>query len=269
MTSAPRRLTDRTALSRHRARAQDPFLHRLARDEAQDRLSLVNRTFTKIAVVTPFPQVWEGADAHIVPDDDTLALDPQAHDCIIHAMALHWADDPVGQLIQCHRALQPDGLLLAILPGGRSFHELRSVLTQAVSEILGGLSPRVLPMADIRDLGALLQRVGLALPVADADTLTLTYRDLAHMARDLRDSGESNALDARLRTATPRTVFARAAALYADTFGTADGRLPATLDLITLTGWAPGPGQPRPLRPGTATERLAHALNSAETPLPD
>ena len=121
----------------------------------------------------------------------------------------------------------------------------------------------------MRDLGALLQRAGLNLPVADADTLTLTYRDLAHLARDLRDSGESNALDARLRTPTPRTVLTRAAELYAATFADADGRLPATLDLVTLTGWAPGPDQPKPMRPGSAAQRLAEALNTTETRLTD
>lgn len=267
--TGPRRLTDRTALMRHRARAQDPFLHRLARDEVQDRLSLVNRSFTKTAVVTPFPDLWVETGALCVPDDEVLDLVPGAHDCVIHAMSLHWADDPVGQLIQCRRALEPDGLLLAILPGGRSFQELRAVMAQAETEVLGGLSPRVLPMADIRDLGALLQRAEVALPVADADLLTLTYRDLAHLARDLRNSGETNALHARLRTPTLRTVLDRAAALYADIFADADGRLPATLELVTLTGWAPGPDQPKPLRPGSAAQRLADALNTTETRLPD
>ncbi|MEM8729937.1 MAG: SAM-dependent methyltransferase [Pseudomonadota bacterium] len=268
MTS-PSRLTDRQALARHRARASDPFLHRLARDEAQDRLSLVNRTFHRPAVVTPFPQVWADMGATCVPDDEVLALEPGAHDCVVHAMALHWADDPVGQLIQCARALEPDGFMLAILPGGRSFHELRSALGQAESDVTGGLSPRVVPMADIRDLGALLQRAGLALPVADSDTLTLTYRDFGHLVQDLRASGETNALATRLRTATSRTIFARAAALYSDTFATPDGRLPATLEWIALTGWAPGPNQPRALRPGSATGRLADALNTIETKLPD
>lgn len=269
MNTAPRRLTDRTALTRHRARAADPFFHRLARDEAQDRLALVNRSFTNLAVVTPFPQLWSDSGALCVPDDDVLDLQPQAHDCVIHAMALHWADDPVGQLIQCRRALKPDGLMLAILPGGQSFHELRSCLGQAETEIATGMSPRVVPMADIRDLGALLQRAGFALPVADTDSLTLSYRDLLHLAHDLRASGESNALDARLRRPTPKAVFAKAAALYAANFATADGRLAATLDLITLTGWAPGPGQQQPLRPGSAAASLAQALGTTETKLPD
>ncbi|MGR3806117.1 methyltransferase domain-containing protein [Marinibacterium profundimaris] len=271
--NAPRRLTDRPALDRHRerarARAEDPFLHRLARDEAQDRLALVNRTFTKLAVVSPFPELWDGTGARVVPDTEVLDLEPEAHDCVVHAMALHWADDPVGQLIQCRRALQPDGFMVAILPGGRSFQELRAVLAQAETELKGGLSPRVLPMADIRDLGALLQRAGMALPVADSDTFTLTYRDLPHLAADLRASGETNALEARLRGATPRGLFARAAELYGTIGATPDGRLAATLELITLTGWAPGPNQPQPLRPGSATERLADALNTSETRLPD
>ncbi|MDU8910873.1 SAM-dependent methyltransferase [Aestuariicoccus sp. MJ-SS9] len=266
-------LTDRTALALHRARAaRDPalFLHEIARDDAQDRLSMVNRAFTAPAVVTPFPQVWADVlpGVTLVADDDVLALSEGAHDLVIHALGLHWANDPVGQLIQCRRALQPDGLLLTIAFGGQTLHELRAALGQAEIEVTGGLSPRVAPMGEIRDLGALLQRAGLALPVADAQSLTASYDSALHLMRDLRAMGETNALSQRLRHPTRRAVLLRAAELYAQSFGQ-DGRIPATFEIITLTGWAPAAGQPQPLRPGSATARLADALGARETKLKD
>ncbi|CUH79575.1 methyltransferase domain-containing protein [Tropicibacter naphthalenivorans] len=272
MTETPR-LTDRTALDRNRARAlRDPalFLHEAARDEAEDRLAMVNKTFTDAAVVTPFPQVWQGClpGARIVPDTEVLDLTEGAHDLVIHALGLHWADDPVGQLIQCRRALRPDGLLIALSFGGQTLSELRSVLGQAEIDITGGLSPRVAPMAEIRDLGALLQRAGMALPVADSAPLTVTYASALHLMRDLRAMGETNALYARLRRPTRRAVLLRAAELYDQTYGQ-DGRIPATFEIITLTGWAPDASQPQPLRPGSAAHRLAEALGTQENTLKD
>ena len=231
---------------------------------------MVNKTFTDPAIVTPFPQVWQQSvpKAQIIPDDETLGLHEGAHDLVIHALALHWADDPVGQLIQCRRALRPDGLLIVLTFGGQTLTELRAALGQAEIEITGGLSPRVAPMGEIRDLGALLQRAGLALPVADTAPLTATYRDLFHLMSDLRAMGETNALAGRLRHPTRRAVFLRAAQLYAETFGT-DGRIPATFEIVTLTGWAPDASQPQPLRPGSAAHRLADALGTQEKPLKD
>ncbi|TDK44409.1 methyltransferase domain-containing protein [Antarcticimicrobium luteum] len=272
MTSAPP-LFDRHALSVRRARMRDDslFLHRAALDEAQDRLSMVKRTFTAPAIVTPAPDLWRAAlpEAKIVADEDTLALEPGAHDLVIHAMCLHSANDPVGQLIQCRRALKEDGFLLAFLLGGETLNELRAVLGQAETEVTGGLSPRVAPMAEIRDLGALLQRAGLALPVADSLTLTAEYRDLTHLMHDLRAMGEANILANRLRRPTRRGVFARADALYAEHFATPEGRLRASFELVGLTGWAPSDSQPKPLRPGSAQARLADALNTTENPLSD
>ncbi|MHA7867355.1 MAG: methyltransferase domain-containing protein [Salipiger thiooxidans] len=272
--SSPAPLTDRIALSRHRARAaNDPavFLHEAARDEVQDRLMVVNRTFKSPAVVTAFPQVWDGflPDARILPDDEVLALDEGAHDLVVHAMALHWANDPVGQLVQCRRALRADGLLLALCFGGQTLHELRSALGQAEIEVTGGLSPRVLPMGEIRDLGGLLQRAGLALPVADSFTLTASYDSALHLMRDLRAMGETNALTARLRRPTRRAVLLRAAKLYAEGFSDESGRVTASFEIVTLTGWAPDASQQKPLRPGSAAQRLADALNVQETPLED
>lgn len=247
------------------------FLHSAALDEAQDRLSMVKRVFTSPAVVTPVPELWRAAfpGARIVADNDTLALEPGAHDLVIHAMCLHLANDPVGQLIQCRRALKEDGFLLAFLLGGETLAELRAVLGQAETEVTGGLSPRIAPMAEIRDLGALLQRAGLALPVADSLTLTAEYRDLTHLMHDLRGMGETNVLTNRLRLPTRRAVFDRAAELYAAHFTTPAGRLRASFELVSLTGWAPSDSQPKPLRPGSAQMRLADALNTTETNLSD
>lgn len=266
-------LFDRTALALHRARARADalFLHHAAIDEVQDRLSMVNKTFMAPAIISPFPQVWDDllSDAQIVADDEVLTLTPGAHDLVIHAMALHWANDPVGQLIQCLRALRPDGLLLAVCLGGDTLTELRAALGQAEIEISGGLSPRVAPMGELRDLGGLLQRAGLALPVADAVPLTAEYRDIWHLMHDLRAMGETNTLSARLRHATRRAVFERAQQVYADHFTTPSGRLRATFELICLTGWSPDDSQPKPLRPGSAQTRLADALRTAEGKLPD
>jgi len=266
-------LVDRAALRLHRNRAkqQDLFLHQAAVDEVQDRLMMVNKAFTDVAIVTPFPSLWEASfpNAHIIADDDTLDLAETSFDLVIHAIALHWANDPVGQLIQCRRALRPDGLSLTVCLGGQTLTELRAALSDAEIAETGGLSPRILPMPEIRDLGALLQRAGFALPVADNAVLTAEYRDLFHLMHDLRAMGENNALSDRLRRPTRRSVFARAAVLYEQTFQSPNGSLTASFELITLTGWAPADSQPKPLRPGSAQARLADALNTNETKLPD
>jgi SAM-dependent methyltransferase len=263
-------LTDRTALIRNRARATAMFMQEEAVLEVQERLIEVNRTFTAPAVVTGFPAVWSPAfpNATIIADDDTLALQPQAHDLVIHALALHWANDPVGQLVQCRRALRPDGLFLGILFGGQTLAELRTCLAQAEAEVTGGLSPRVLPMGEIRDLGGLLQRAGFALPVADSFARTVLYRDAMHLMRDLRAMGEGNALAARLRRPTRRDVLARAASHYVHTYSQPDGRIPATFEMICLTGWAPDDSQQKPLRPGSAAQKLADALGTVQQNLP-
>ena len=269
------RLTDRAALLRNRARAcrTDPalFLQEAARDDVQDRLAMVNRRFTAPAVVTGFPQLWQDAlpGARIVPDDAVLDLEAGVHDLVIHALALHWADDPVGQLIQCRHALKPDGLMLAATFGGQTLHELRAALASAEAEVTGGLSPRILPMGEIRDLGALLQRAGFALPVADGLPLTASYQSALHLMRDLRAMGEGNALSTRLKQTSPRALFARTEAIYREHFATKDDRLPATFELVCLTGWSPSDSQQQPLRPGSAKMRLAEALKVPETKLPD
>lgn len=265
-------LTDRRALMRNRSRAlRDPalFLHQTAADDMKDRLAGVNKSFTTTAVVAGFPDFWSKAlNCHrTVGDSDVLDLPENALDLVVHAMAMHWSNDPVGQMIQIRRALRPDGLFLGIFPGGRSLHELRACLAQAESDLRGGLSARVAPMAEIRDLGALLQRAGFAMPVADSFTLTARYETPMHLMRDLRAMGEGNALQARPRHFTRRDVMVRACQIYTRRFAGPDGRVPASFELITLTGWAPAAGQPQPLRPGSAAARLADALGVAERPL--
>lgn len=263
----PPALCDRTALARKRRRATEFFLHEEVRLEVDERLMEVNRTFTAVATITPFPQIW--ADLGITrPDDEVLDLVSESHDLVLHGLCLHWANDPVGQLVQCRRALRPDGLFMGFLFGGQTLHELRACLAEAEAEITGGLSPRVLPMGEIRDLGALLQRAGFALPVADSFTKTVRYRDAAHLMHDLRAMGEGNALEARLRRPTRRAVLARAAELYQSQFADSEGRIPATFEIICLTGWAPDESQQKPLRPGSAAQRLADALATKELRLP-
>jgi len=267
-------LTDRQALLRHRTRCKsDPadFLHLEAIAEIKDRLAMVNRTFTDVAIVTGFPDIWASAfpDAKIVADDDVLDLTPEAHDLVIHAMSLHWSSDPVGQLIQCRRALRPDGLFLSVAFGGGTLTELRDALSKAEAQVMGGLSPRVAPMAEIRDMGSLLQRASLALPVADSLPLNVEYRDVIHLMHDLRAMGEANALTQRHRKPVPRTLFAAAQMFYAQDHPGADGRLKATFELLFLLGWAPAENQPKPLRPGSATHSLAAALGTKENPLSD
>lgn len=269
--SAPPRLTDRAALERHRARAARApamFLRALMVADIQERLGEINRTFTAPALVSPFPELWADAlpGATVVADTGTLALVPGAHDLLIHDLCLHWADDPVGQLVQARHALQPDGLLIATLFGGQTLHELRTALAEAEARVSGGLSPRVAPMGEIRMLGTLLQRAGFALPVADNIVTVVDYPSPLALMHDLRAMGEGNALAHRLRRPTRRRVFEAATETYAGHFGR-DGRIPATFEMVVLTGWAPHPDQQQPLRPGSARARLADALGVAENPL--
>ena len=264
-------LTDRTALLRNRTRTEPEamFLHDLVADEIKERLKEVNRSFTSVAIVTGFADQWHGhfPDAVIVEDSEILDLAPQSFDLVLHMMALHWANDPVGQLVQCRHALKPDGMLLASCLGGQTLHELRASLAEAEAVVAGGLSPRIAPMGEIRDLGALLQRAGFALPVADGTPLTANYANMFHLMHDLRKMGEANALAHRPRHFTMRNILTEAASVYAETFTNDQGRVDATFEVITLTGWAPDESQPKPLRPGSAATRLADALGTDETPL--
>ena len=264
-------LVDRTRLARIRARARDDgmFLQHAAADEVKDRLGMVNRRFTKLAVVTGFPDLWRSyfPEARIVADDEVLALKPEAHDLVIHGLSLHWSNDPVVQIFQCGQALVPDGMFLGVTFAGQTLAELRAVLAETETEMTGGLSPRVLPMVAIRDLGSMLQSAGLSLPVADAALRKVTYRDLWALMHDLRAMGEGNALADRAGW-TGRGLFARAARNYARAYGQNE-RIPATFEMVFLTGWAPHESQQKPLRPGSAAARLADALGQVQSELPD
>ncbi|MEN8837661.1 MAG: methyltransferase domain-containing protein [Celeribacter marinus] len=265
-------LVNRDRLDRHRHRAEriggDFFLHEEARLDIQDRLSMVNKSFADVAIVTGFPGLWKAwfPDATIISDTDTLGLAEQSYDLVIHAMSLHWANDPVGQLIQCNRALRPDGLMLAIFLGDETLKELRISLAEAEVAISGGLSSRVLPMGEIRDLGGLLQRASFALPVADKMVRKASYKTLNRLIYDLRGMGETAALSQSSRRFTPKSIFNLAEKIYSENYSH-DGLLIATFDIVCLTGWAPDDSQPKPLLPGSAKARLADALGTNELKL--
>ena len=267
-----RKIIDRAALKRNRKRADASklFLHEIALAETQSRLEMINRPFDEITVITPFPAIWTKAfpKARILLDSDILPLKPEFNDLIVHTMCMHWTNDLVGQLIQCRRGLKPDGLCLVVMLGGETLAELRFALRNAESDTVGRLSPRVLPMSQIKDLGALLQRAGFALPVVDSLVQTAEYQDLYHLLRDLRLMGENNALIDRIRQTSRRDLFLRAQSIYAEKFATESGNLKATFEIMSLTGWAPSESQPKPLRPGSASARLADALSTTESILP-
>lgn len=272
---SPPALFDPDLLARRRARAARlggaDFLHRAVASEVAERLREVNRTFRAPAIVGPRPGLWadllrdEGwPGARAVADADVLDLEPGAHDLVVHALGLHWANDPVGQLVQARRALRPDGLMIAALFGGETLHELRRALADAEVATTGGLSPRVAPMGEIRDLGGLVQRAGLAMPVADSRRFDVSYPSPVALMHDLRAMGETNVMRDRVRRPMPRALLAAALAGYGERFGLGDGRIPATFEVIFLTGWAPAEDQPKPLRPGSAAARLADALGAEE-----
>lgn len=267
---SPPELTDRPALAAHRTRAQAQgfvdFLHVEALVEIKERLLEVNRQFTKVAIVTGQPEFWRAQfpDAVIAADDAVLELAHGAHDLVLHTMALHWADDPIGQLVQARRALQPDGLFLGVCFGGQTLKELRIALAEAEAALTGGLSPRIAPMGELRDLGGLLQRAGFALPVADVSPRQVDYRSALHLMRELRGMGETNALAQRNRRPMSRNLLRRACDIYGHEFSGDNGRVRATYELMFLTGWAPSDVQPKPLRPGSASQRLADALGTVE-----
>jgi len=199
-----------------------------------------------------------------VHDFTTLPFANKSFDAVFSCLNFHWVNDLPGLFAQIRRLLRPDGLCLVNLFGGNSLHELRASLIAAEQDISGGSSPRCAPMVDIRDVGGLLGRAGLALPVADSDRLTVNYPDMFRLMKDLRGMGEQNVLLGRLRHPTKRSVFLRAAEIYQDRFGQANGSIPASFEIITLTGWAPHESQQKPLRPGSATARLASAVGTQE-----
>lgn len=203
-----------------------------------------------------------------VIDEERLPFAAESLDLVVSTLGLHWTNDVVGALIQIRQALKPDGLFLAAFLGGSTLTELRQALTDAEGEILGGAGSRVSPFADSRDAAGLLQRAGFALPVADVDRVDVSYEHPLKLLADLRQMGETNVLADRHPRALTRTLLARASEIYAERFARADGRVSATFEIVTLTGWAPHESQPQPLQPGSAKMRLADALGTVEHRLP-
>jgi SAM-dependent methyltransferase len=205
-----------------------------------------------------------GVDKLIAADEEALPFADGAFDLVVSALALQFVNDLPGALVQVRRALKPDGLFLAALLGGETLTELRQSFAAAESEIEGGVSPRVAPFADLRDLGALLQRAGFALPVTDVERLTVRYDSAFALMSDLRRMGATNALNARRRMPLRRATLLRMAEIYAQRFADADSRVRATFEILWLSGWAPHPRQQQPLKPGSAKARLADALGTRE-----
>jgi SAM-dependent methyltransferase len=289
---APPQIFDRGLIDRRldrawahaRGQAQADFLLARAAEDLRDRLSLVKRRFALAAdfgspgphgaaalaaagqvdcvirVASTEASLGNGDFLPAVGDLERLPAADGRLDLAVSLLALQTVNDLPGALVQMRRALKDDGLLMAAMVGGETLTELRQSLTIAESEILGGSSPRVAPFVDMRALGGLAQRAGLALPVVDLDRAVVRYPDVFALFADLRTMGATNALHARSRKPLRREVLARAAAVYAERFADPDGRLRATFDLVWLAAWAPHESQPKPLEPGSATVRLADAL---------
>lgn len=285
-------LFDRPAWRAHRERAARlsdaggavDFLHDEVAERLIDRLDLIRREFAvaldlgarrgglaralaarggsrSVVAAEPAAAFLRGAAGpRVAADPELLPFGAASFDLIASTLVLHWTSDLPGALTQLRRALKPDGLLLAALLGGATLIELRTAFFEAELAEEGGVSPRVSPSVGLGDGAALLQRAGFALPVADSEAITVSYPDLWALLRDLRGMGETNALAARRRGGLRRATLARAAAIYRERFGDAQGRIPATFEIVFLCGWAPHPAQPQPLPRGSATARLADAV---------
>ena len=265
-------LFDRALLRmrQHRASRGEPatfLLDRVAED-MEERLHAVLRDFAEVADIWTPGEVLQAPSrerfksvAHIDPSDqETLPLQPESLDLAVSALAFQFVNDLPGVLAQIRRALKPDGLLLAAMIGGDTLTELRQSFAAAEAELEGGVSPRVAPSADLRDIGALLQRAGFALPVTDVDRVVVRYDSAFALMHDLRSMGATNILVERRRMPTRRATMLRMAQLYAERFADPDGRIRATFDVIWLSGWAPHESQQQPLRPGSAKASLAEAV---------
>jgi SAM-dependent methyltransferase len=210
------------------------------------------------------PTPWEDGCPAIAVDEEALPFREASVDLVVSALSLQFVNDLPGALVQIRRALKPDGLLLAAFAGGDTLFELRQSFAAAEAEIEGGISPRVIPFVQVREAGALLQRVGFALPVADVDRLTARYESPLALMADLRRMGAANPLIERSRRPLKRATLRRMTEVYAERFADPDHRIRATFEIIWLSGWAPDPGQQKPLRPGSAQARLADALGVIE-----
>ncbi len=271
---------DRTLMRLRQARAlaygPETFLIDRVAADLGDRLEAVLRTFERAADIgTPTDAVRRAltvsgkvinitGGADVIGDDEVLPFAEGSLDLAVSALALQFVNDLPGTLIQIRRALKPDGLLLAAMLGGDTLTELREAFAEAESEIDGGVSPRVAPFADVRAIGGLLQRAGFALPVVDTDRLTVRYDNVFALMRDLRRMGATNILLERRRTPLKRATLLRMAEIYTKRFADPDGRLRATFEVVWLSGWTPHESQQKPLKPGSATQRLADALGAKE-----
>ncbi len=279
MTQSPT-IFDRQLLRMRRRRAQAlgpaTFLVDRVAQELAERLSAVLRSFEcAVDVGTPTDALARVLAASgkvgsvisvrdVAMDEEALPFADASLDLVVSALSLQFVNDLPGTLIQIRHALKPDGLLLAAIVGGESLSELRAAFGQAESEVEGGVSPRVAPFADLRELGALLQRAGFAQPVVDSDKLTVRYQDVFALMHDLRRMSATNVLHERRRAPLRRATLHRMAEIYAQQFADADGRLRATFEIVWVSGWAPHESQQRPLKPGSATKRLADALGARE-----
>jgi NADH dehydrogenase [ubiquinone] 1 alpha subcomplex assembly factor 5 len=292
--ATPPKIFDRALLRRRReriAQALDPkrdFLFAESGDRMLDRLDDVRRRFplaldlgSRDGLLGRLLQGRGGVETLIKGDlalgllrraegpvlqldEEALPFAPESFDLVLANLSLHWTNDLPGTLAQVRHVLKPDGLFLGALFGAGTLGELRTVLMEAEIAETGGASARVSPFADLRDAAGLMQRAGFALPVADVETVTVTYDGMMPLLADLRAMGEANILDARLKRPTRRTVLARAAALYQEKYAMPDGRIPATFRLIFLTGWAPHESQQQPARRGSGKVNLGEVLRPSK-----
>ena len=234
------------------------FRRLLAGSPARERIGLLIETDLSPAMLAGRP------GPSLVADEERLPFAPESLDLVVSTLSLHWTNDLPGALIQVRRVLRPDGLFLGAILGGATLTELRQALLQAEAELHGGAGPRVSPFADVMDAAHLLQRAGFALPVADIDHVEVGYPGALELIADLRRMGETNVLSERPRRPLSRALLARTAEIYAARFARPDGRVSASFDIVTMTGWAPHESQQKPLRPGSAKMRLADALHTRE-----
>ena len=258
-----------------RARRGGPvtFLLDRAREDLEERLQAVTRGFSDVAEIAtpdellrkPLANRFQSIARVDLDRSETLRLEPESLDLAVSALAFQFVNDLPGVLAQIRRALKPDGLLLAAMIGGDTLTELRRSFAAAEAECEGGVSPRVLPFADLRDIGSLLQRAGLALPVTDVDRVVVRYDSAFALMADLRRMGATNILIERRRTPTRRATMLRMAQIYSERFADGDGRIRATFDVIWLSGWAPHESQQKPLQPGSAKASLEAAVRRKKT----
>jgi SAM-dependent methyltransferase len=244
------------------------FARALALSDARQKVGLLIQTDLSERMLAGLPR-GDGDGPRLVADEERLPFGDATIDLAVSTLALHWTNDMVGALIQIRRALRPDGLFVGALFGGATLTELRQALLAAEDEVSGGVSLRVSPFADAIDAAGLLQRAGFALPVADVDRVKVRYAHPLALLKDLRAMGETSVLIDRSRKPLSRRVLLRAMELYQERFAEPDGRVPATFEIVTVTGWAPHESQQKPLRPGSAKMRLADALGTVERPAGD